>query len=141
MLRPIPCSVVRFEQKILKICDFNAISVTKIFFFEKNEIFENFWIFWKIFKNRKISKCSKMTYFASILFKRAYDRNETMFCRFLTKKNFGKFFEKFWNSTKILKNRKFSNFFFENRPCAWCATCAHIRHTNFRASKKVNSAS
>ena len=103
--------------------------------------FENLKFFWKIFKNRKISKCSKMTYFASILFKRAYDRNETTFCRFLTKKNFGKFFEKLWNSTKILKNRKFSNFFFENRPCACCATCAHIRHTNFRASKKVNSAS
>ena len=54
-----------------------------------------------------------MTYFASILFKRAYDRNETMFCRFLTKKHFGKCFEKFWNSTKNSKKSQiFKTFFF-----------------------------
>ena len=94
--------------------------------------FENLKFFWKIFKNRKISKCSKIDYFSSILLKRACDRNEMILCRFLAKNNFGKFFEKFSNPRKIIKNQ---HFFTKNRRCAWCATCAHIRHMCARASK------
>ena len=83
----------------------------------------------------------KIVYFASILLKRAYDWNKMVFCRFWTKNNFGKFFENFWNSTKITEKCDFSKKNFGNHRCAWCATCAHIMHTYLRASTKVNSAS
>ena len=94
--------------------------------------------FSKIFKNRKISKCSKIDYFSSILLKRARDWNEMCLCRFLTEKNFGKFFEKFSTPRNIIKNQHFPP---KNRRCAWCATCVHIRHMCLRASKNQTSAS
>ena len=121
-------------KKILK--NFRSPKNFEIFFLLK------FWVhchfFSKIFKNRKISKCSKIDYFSSILIKRARDWNEMFLCRFLTKNNFGKFFEKFSKSKKI---RKFLIFPPKFCQCAWCATCVHIRHMCLRASKNKTSAS
>ena len=119
----------------MKIRDFRAFWNLKKIFCSN---FENLKFFWKFLKNRKISKCSKIDYFTSILLRRAYYRNETILCRFLTKKNFGKFFEKFSTPRKIIKNQ---HFFPKNRRCAWCATCVHIRHMCLRASKNQTSAS
>ena len=88
-------------QKILKILSCSNFEFCQFFF--------------QISKNRKISKCSKIDYFSSILLKRARDWNEMFLCWFLTENNFGKFFEKFSKSKKI---RKFRIFFpnFANVP-------------------------
>ena len=108
---------------------FEAQKNSKIFFCSNFEMLK---FFSKIFKNRKISKCSKIDYFSSIFLKRAYYRKETILCRFLTKTNLGKFFEKFSTPRNIIKNQHFPP---KNRRCAWCATCVHIRHMCLRASK------
>ena len=130
MLRPITCSVVRFEQKILKICDFKAISVTKIFFLEKNLNF---------LKNFQKSKNFKMLQKWRILLR--FCSNEHMiemrrpFVDFWQKKSFGKFFEKFWNSTKILKNRIFSKNIRKSPMCLMCHMCTHHAHISARLKK------
>ena len=113
-------------------------NIKNVIFLSFQNYCENLKFFWKFLKNRKISKCSKIDYFSSIFLKRACDRNEMILCRFLAKNNFGKLFEKFSNPRKIIKNQ---HFFTNNRRCAWCATCVHIRHTCFRASKNKTSAS
>ena len=83
----------KIEAKYVILEHFEIFRFLKIFQkFQKCDFFSKIW---------KISKCSKMTYFASILFKRAYDRNETMFCRFLTKKNLENFLKNFGNPQKF----------------------------------------
>ena len=113
-------SVRRFEHKILKISDFRAFWNLKIFFCSN---FANLKFFPKIFENRKISKCSKIDSNTSILLKWACDGNEMILCRFLAKKNFGKFFEKFSNFWKSYQIR---HFFTSICLCSWCATWAQI---------------
>ena len=113
-------SVRRFEHKILKISDFRA------FWNLKKKISSNFTnleFFRKIFENRKISKCSKIDSNTSILLKRACDWNEMILCSVLTKKNFGKFFEKF---SDFRKSYQIRHFFTSICLCSWCATWAQI---------------
>ena len=85
--------------------------------------FENLKFFRKIFKNREISKCSKIDYNTFILLKRACDWNEMILCRVLTKKNFGKFFEKFSDFWKPYQIR---HFFTKICLCSCYATSAQI---------------
>ena len=113
-----------FEKKYCFVFLFHAHYKTNQFWLKnpnrkKNNFCSNFEFiaifFSKIFKNRKISKCSKIDYFSSIFLKRAYYRKETILCRFLTKKLFGNFFEKFSTPRNIIKNQHFSP---KNRRCA-----------------------
>ena len=94
----------------------------KIFFCPN---FTNLEFFRKIFKNQKISKCSKIDSNRLILLKRARDSNEMILRRVLTKKKFGKFFEKFSDFRKPYQNR---HFFTKICLCSWYATCAQIWH-------------